>query len=145
MDNSIKIGKYFRIIAESSDELMKIVPKEKIFALAAHENTTYPFIVYSRSAINTTYTKDLNGSFGHVDRVQVTVDCHGNTYEESVEVANALRNAIEGLGYKNKDLFIERFELISANETTDGVGDWQQILVFQTIVRSRDKMIKEEL
>lgn len=136
MDNSIKIVKYVRKIVETSQDLMAIVPKSKIFGLAAHEDTTYPYITLSRSAINTTYNKDLNGDFGHTDIVQVTADIHGKTYEESVDVANEFRNALEGKGYKTPDILIERFQLVSAGETTDGMGDWAQILVFQTQTKS---------
>lgn len=138
MDNSIKIGKYMRKIVEADQELMRLVPSNKIFALIAHEDTKYPFIVYSRSSVSAQYNKDMSGQHGHIDTVQITVDCHDNTYAGSVEVANEFRNALEGKGYKTKDILIERFELISANEVTDGNGDFMQTLVFQTQVKSND-------
>lgn len=137
MDNSIKIGKYMKIIVESDETLMSMVPKDKIFGLIAHEKTTYPYIVYSRSALNPQYNKSLglDNGVGHTNIVQITVDCHGNDYEESIEVANAFRNALEGKGYKSKDIYVERFQLTSCYETTNGEGDFSQVLVFQTEVK----------
>ena len=137
MDNSIKIGKYMKLILQADEELMSMVPINKINGLWIGPDTTYPYIVYSRSAINTQYNKDLNGCLGHVDTVQVTVDCHGNSYEQSCDVACAFRNALEGKGYNAEDMFIDRFQLISANETTDGLDDYCQTLVFQTTTKTK--------
>lgn len=137
MDNSIKIGKYMRMIVEHHQPLMTLVPINKITALMAHENTAYPFIIYSRTQISPQYNKDLDGSFGHVDTVQITVDCHGGSYSESADVANEFRNALEGKGYNGSDIYIERFQLVSASEGTDGQGDFVQTLVFQTQTKSK--------
>lgn len=139
MDNSIKIGKYMRKIVEADSDLMEMVPANKIYALIAHEDTTYPFIVYSRSAISVQYNKDFNGQHGFVDTVQITVDVHGNSYEQAVDVATEFRNALEGKGYRTADgMLIERFELVSAMEMTDGVSDYQQTLVFRTQVKTAE-------
>ena len=140
MDNSIKIGKYIKLILSADKELLKMVPLNKICALKADEGTTYPFIVYSRTSISPQYTKDIGGELGHIDTVQVTVDCHGRTYEESAEVANEFRNALEGYGYQNNEIYIDRFRLVSSYETTNGEGDWTQIMVFQTTTQSRTSL-----
>ena len=126
-----------KLILEQHEPLMQIVPSSKIYALIAHEGTTYPFIVYSRSSIVPQYNKDLDGDLGHVDTVQLTIDCHGNTYTQSVEVANELRNALEGYGYNAADMFIDKFRLVSAYEATDGAGDFMQVLVFETTTQTK--------
>lgn len=136
MDNSLKIGKYIRYILQNKEDVMKLLPVNRIFALYAPENTPYPFIVFSRNNLSVTYTKDVYGaSVGHINEVQITVDCHGNTYEESVEVANAVRYALENTGYRDEDIYIDRMKLFSSAELTDGEGDFIQILVFTTTIQ----------
>ena len=66
--------------------------------------------------------------------MQITVDCYSDKYVESLEVANAFRNALEGKGWKDKDIYIDYFELVSASENTDGESYFMQTLVFQTTV-----------
>lgn len=135
METGIVVGKYFKKICEGNQDLMNICPTSKIFALIAHENTTYPFIVYSRSQLTAEYNKDLNGQLGHIDTVTLTVDCHGNTYTQAVDLADKLRIAVEGKGYRTPELFMDRLKLISCSETTDGNGDFMQTLIFQTTVQ----------
>lgn len=134
MDKSLLTTEYMRKIVEQDAELMKLVPKDKIFGMIAHSGTQYPFIVYSRSALNPQYNKDngLANGLGHKNTVQITVDCYSDKYVESLEVANAFRHALEGKGWKDKDIYIDYFELVSAGENTDGESYFMQTLVFQT-------------
>ena len=124
-----------RKIVEQDAELMKLVPKDKIFGMIAHSGTSYPFIVYSRSALNPQYNKDLGiRNIGFTNTVQITVDIYSDKYVESLEVANEFRHALEGKGWKDKDIYIDYFELVSASENTDGESYFMQTLVFQTTV-----------
>ena len=136
MDKSLLTTEYMRKIVEQDAELMKLVPKDKIFGMIAHSDNSYPFIVYSRSELNPQYNKDhgLSNGLGHKNTVQITVDCYSDKYVESLEVANAFRNAIEGKGWKDNDIYIDYFELVSASENTDGESYFMQTLVFQTTV-----------
>lgn len=136
MDKSLLTTEYMRKIVEQDAELMKLVPKDKIFGMIAYSGTSYPFIVYSRSALNPQYNKDhgLSNGLGHKNTVQITVDCYSDKYVESLEVANAFRNALEGKGWKDNDIYIDYFELVSASENTDGESYFMQTLVFQTTV-----------
>ena len=97
MDKSLLTTEYMRKIVEQDAELMKLVPKDKIFGMIAHSGTSYPFIVYSRSALNPQYNKDhgLANGLGHKNTVQITVDCYSDKYVESLEVANLFRHALE--------------------------------------------------
>lgn len=137
MDNSILVGEYMRKIVEQDADLMALVHKDKIFGMIAHSGTSYPFIVYSRSALNPQYNKDhgLSNGLGHKNTVQITIDCYSDKYLESLEVANAFRHALEGKGWKDKDIYIDYFELVSASENTDGESYFMQTLVFQTEVK----------
>ena len=58
MDNSILIGKYIYKLLTEDEVLAKIVTPKKIFPLVANAETTYPFIVYSRTGLNVEYCKD---------------------------------------------------------------------------------------
>ena len=134
MDNSLLIGKYMLKILAHDNALMQFCPLEKMFALMAHEDTKYPFVVFSRNQLSVQYTKDMKGQYGHDNTVQLTIDCHGNTYEMSIELANLLRNALEGKGWRDDDIQVDTFRLVSAYETTDGQTDFQQTLIFETMV-----------
>lgn len=137
MDKSLLTTEYMRKIVEQDAELIKLVPKDKIFGMINHSGNSYPFIVYSRSALNPQYNKDhgLSNGLGHKNTVQITVDCYSDKYVESLTVANAFRNALEGKGWKDKDIYIDYFELVSASENTDGESYFMQTLVFQTEVK----------
>ena len=135
MDKSLLTTEYMRKIVEQDAELMKLVPKDKIFGMIAHSGTSYPFIVYSRSALNPQYNKDLGiQNIGFTNTVQITVDIYSDKYVESLEVANEFRHALEGKGFVDKDIRINYFQLVSASENTDGESYFMQTLVFQTTV-----------
>lgn len=132
MDNSILVGEYMRKIVETNEDLMNLVPKDKIFGVLAHKDTKFPFIVYSRSALNVNYNKDLGIQYtGFTDTTQLTIDCYSDKYLESLEVANAFRHALEGKGWKDENIYIDNFKLVSASEGTDGESYFLQTLVFQ--------------
>lgn len=137
MDKSLLTTEYMRKIVETNEDLMNLVPKDKIFGMLAHKDTKFPFIVYSRSALNPQYTKDngLVNGLGHKNIVQITIDCYSDKYVESLEVANAFRHALEGKGWKDSDIYIDYFQLVSASENTDGESYFMQTLVFQTEVK----------
>lgn len=134
MDNSLLVGKYMLKILESNEELMQALPIDKCFALCVDPNlATYPYMTFARSYIQPEYNKDFALRPRVTNNiVQLNIDIHDNTYDGSVELANLFRNALEGVGYRDEDISIDRFQLIGASETTDGEKDYCQILVFQT-------------
>lgn len=136
MDNSLKTGKYVKIILEASESLKRIVPASKINNLM-FDPIEHPYIVISRANLTPQYNKDigLTNNRGHDNTVQVNIFCHASTYEQSIDIATEVRNAIEGKGYKNNEIYIDRFQLMSAAETTNGTDDFAQILTFQATVK----------
>ena len=135
MDNSLKIGKYIKLILERNENVNRLVPSNRIWALCAPDNPKYPFIVYSRSSLIVNYNKDVYMNQKCLNDVQVTIDCHGKTYTESVEVANMVRNALEYTQVRNDEITIDTFKLVGSSELTDGEGDYTQILVFSTTIQ----------
>ncbi len=99
MTNSILIGKY---ISKSllSDEKITSFVENKVYPLIAIEDTTYPFIVYTRDNIsNVNRTKDGYAE----DLVSFTINIVSNTYTNSIEIANEVRRNIESLRVKSAD------------------------------------------
>lgn len=133
MDNSLKIGKYLIKMLEHSTEFTNMCPIDRVYGLISEKSPQYPFIVYSRSRLGVTYTKDL--IYGKINNVEITVDCHHNSYTKSVELANVVRAALEGCYVNNDEVHIEPMRLIQCQEFTDGDGDFCQVLVFSTSIQ----------
>lgn len=92
MTNSILIGKaIYSQLANDIDTQAYV--GANIFPLVAENDTSFPFICYTRENVNGNYgyTKD-----GHVgDEVQFRVDVVSNSYNESCEIALAVRKCLE--------------------------------------------------
>lgn len=114
MDNSILTGKYLRQILLENQELMKLITSDKIFPLIANADTTFPFIVYSRNNLIPTYTKD-----GRVSN-QLTYDfvIVSDKYIESLDIANAVRHALETYRWYDSNIHIDPIRLDQAYEET---------------------------
>lgn len=112
MDNSILIGKYIYKLLTEDEVLAQIVTPKKIFPLVANAETTYPFIVYSRTGLNVEYCKD-----GIVeDTVEIQVIAVSDKYIESLEVANQIRKILELRRFKDENVFIKDCRLSSVYE-----------------------------
>ena len=114
---------------------MEIVGNQKkIFALQQPDEITFPFIVYQRNSLTTRYTKDY---MGWINNVQFEIACVSNDYVQSLELANAVRNAVEWRYIRNEDLYIQRMDIDSINEysidANSGTVYVQSILVSMNI------------
>lgn len=108
---SLLIGKAIYNILSSNTALTEKVGN-KIFPLISELNTTFPFIVYKRGAIETQYTKDLKCS----EQVFVDFVVASDKYSESIEVAQLLRDCLEGTRGKYSDVTIKSARLDSSDE-----------------------------
>lgn len=97
-----------------NEELMQLIPASKIFPLIANANTSYPFIVYSREQLNPIYTKDLLAE----NEVSFTVIVVSNDYEQSLEIANAVRHSLESYRYSDNNIRIHPIKLTNITEET---------------------------
>lgn len=95
--NSIEISKKIYSILSGDDRLKELVD-DKIYPLIAESDTKYPFVVFKRSQINPEYTKDWLTT----EQVILDIVCASSKYFEVVDVASAVRTALEG--YKDDDL-----------------------------------------
>ena len=112
MDNSLMIGKYIYKLLSEDEGLSGLVTPKKIFPLIANADTTYPFVVYSRTGLSVQYCKD-----GLVeDTVEMQIIAVSDNYVESLEVANQIRKTLELRRYKDDDIQIRECKLTSVYE-----------------------------
>lgn len=112
MDNSLLIGKYIYKLLSEEEGLSGLVTPKKIFPLIANADTTYPFVVYSRTGLSVQYCKD-----GLVeDTVEMQIIAVSDNYVESLEVANQIRKTLELRRYKDDDIQIRECKLTSVYE-----------------------------
>lgn len=132
MDNSILSGKYIRNILISNNECREIVG-EKVFPLMLNPPTPdmikFPFILFTRS-LTPVYNKSLLVE----NQLSFVVIAVSNDYNESLELANAIRHSLETYIIKNNDLHTTPIRLESVNEET--VNDaYLQTLIFTCTTR----------
>lgn len=112
MDNSLLVGKYIYRMLSEDEVLSGKVTSRKIFPLVANADTTYPFIVYSRTGLTVEYCKD-----GTVeDTVDFLILAVSDNYVESLEVANQIRSILENKRYKDDTIQISSIRLSSVQE-----------------------------
>lgn len=136
-DNSLLISKYFQQILEENEEVKAIIgtDEHKIFPLLQPENLSFPFIVHSRTGISVEYTKDIEfGNTGWYNNVQYTISCVSNDYVQCVNLANAVRHAVECYRWKDKDIYIHPIQLVNVIEYTTDYDGFVQELQFQCMV-----------
>jgi len=104
---SIKVGKEIYSLLNGNADLTALV-SNKIYPIIVEKDTTYPFIVYKRSSIIPTYTKDFHLN----DEVIVDIVCVSNSYTESINVAGLVRNTLEDKRIQG----IQSIKLDSADE-----------------------------
>ena len=130
MDNSILVGKHMRNILVGDETLSQYLQSGQITALVANENTTFPFIVFSRTGLTPSYTKD-----GLLEsNITFEIVCVSTDYVESLEIANIVRNLLECKCYTDEELYIKQIILSAVNE--DYMYDaYVQRLTFSMVVR----------
>jgi hypothetical protein len=128
MDNTILAGKYIRKILIENTEIQSLISTNKIFPLLANPDTTFPFITYSRNNLTPVYTKNLLSD----NDISFTIYVVSNEYVESLDIANAVRHALEGYRYKDEIINIYPIQLQSiTEETLDDAYIQRMIFVFK--------------
>lgn len=124
MDNSILSTKYIFSALDNNEALKELGLEGKIFPLLAQlivnpdtgeeEDITFPFIVYSRTSLTPTYTKDNLTE----NDVTMQIVCVSDDYVNSLDVANAVRNALECKGASVDGMTIYPIKMESITEST---------------------------
>jgi hypothetical protein len=73
-----------------SDARVSGIVGDRIFPLVAKNATTFPFIAYRRSGLSIGDTKDMIYQYG----VVIDVACVSNDYKQSVDMADAVTDAL---------------------------------------------------
>lgn len=92
MSNSILIGKAIYAQLTADTKVVGYVGT-KVFPLVAENDTTFPFIAYTREGIDGSYGYTKDGNVG--DKVQFKVDVVSDSYNQSCEIANDVRKCLE--------------------------------------------------
>lgn len=124
MDNSILASRHIYNMMAQSEELTQLVGTDKIYPLRVElrydeltgepQEITFPFIIYGRESLEPSYTKNFLTENLLRYRVIVVAD----DYDNSLEVANAVRHSLEGHVYRDEYMNICPIRLESMNEET---------------------------
>ena len=98
---------------EEDKVLMKKIPIKQFFPIDAKLSTKFPFCVIQRTAMYDNSSKD--GIYE--DIITVTLLIVDDNYYGSIEIANEIRNWLEGHRYKDETINITRIRLSSCSET----------------------------
>ncbi|WP_187373970.1 DUF3168 domain-containing protein [Bacteroides neonati] len=109
---SLQIGKaIYELLSGNTDIAAKI--SNKIFPLIATNNTSFPFIIYKRTNIIPAYTKDR---FSANDTLMMDVVIASDKYNEAIELADLVRNTLEGKRGTFATIQVDDIRLVSADE-----------------------------
>lgn len=107
---------------------------QRIFPLLQPDTLAFPFIVHSRTGISVDYTKDHALRLGWTNTVNYTVSCVSDDYVQCIELANAVRHAMEGVRYVDNDIRIDPIMLLTVSEYTTENDAFVEELQFQFTV-----------
>ena len=109
--STLQIGKaIYKIL--SDDDVLKNKVNNKIYPLIANENTTFPFIVYRRSGISESETKDKL----YAEYVDVELNIVTDRYEESIEIAEMGKSILEKTRGTVEEIDIRKISVTDAEE-----------------------------
>lgn len=92
---SLQIGKaIYHILSNDTDVVDRV--QNKIYPLIADVDTTFPFIIYKRTGITPADSKDR---FIYSEDVYVEVLIASDKYNESIEIADLVRTALQKGSY----------------------------------------------
>lgn len=109
---SISINEHVHAKLLASGELSRLVDN-RIYPISSKGSTFFPFIVYSRSSLTPNYTKDWHDTG---DMVTVEIIAASDNYLNSVEVAEAIRRALENKRGKYEAFDVESAKVVASVE-----------------------------
>lgn len=112
MTQSILLTKYIRKFILDNKELMKVVKPTSIFPIVANANTKYPYIVMQRTGIRASYSKAGITE----DNVTLEIIAISNDYSQSIDIAQLIRETIDGKRYRSDEIEIDDIEVESITE-----------------------------
>lgn len=108
-----EVGVVIKKLLLNNSAVSALVGK-KIFPVVAPMSTDNPFVIYRRNSVAPAYTKDRN-SYGDTATVDVIMAC--NEYGQSIELLNAVFDALQGGGCRIIDgIHIDDIRMINSEE-----------------------------
>lgn len=126
MATSLSVGSLIRSVLLASEDVQAFAPN-KIYPIISKEGATLPYITYQRGGFDETPQK--YGGDGN-DVVTITINCYAESYDDAVNIAEAVRGALDMVRDLSDDsLSIRRCNMTDSSETYEG-GAFIQSLVF---------------
>lgn len=110
--DSLEIGKVIATYLTGNEELNAII-NNKVFPIVADQGTTYPFVVYKRSSLQTASSKDRY-NYSEVAYVEMVVA--SKSYRQSVEIATKIKKILDKKRGVLDDININEIRLDNAYE-----------------------------
>lgn len=107
-----EIGSVIKSRLLQSDKVVMLVKKE-IHPIVAPSGTAYPFITYCRTSVSPSYTKDRRSV---EDTATANVIVHAATYKQSIELLNAVFDALQGYCGTIDGIHIDDIRMINSEE-----------------------------
>ena len=126
MKNGIHINKYIRQWLTGSTAVTDLVDKKNIVPLVVSP-TEQPFITFQHGPIEVDYSKAPDSVV--VDKVEVLIAIVAADYEQSIDIAAAVRQAVEYQCYEDDDIYIPVITISEISETVESDNYIQQILL----------------
>ena len=108
---SLSIGRHIASALGKSSAVTDIVGN-RIYPIIMPQGTAYPFVQFETSTASPDYTKD--GVAG--DNHQIIVNCVAKTYWQSLELAEAVRSALELVTEEYDDYSVDDCRLDGCEE-----------------------------
>ena len=108
---TIQIGKVINALLNADRSLSEMIGN-RVFPIVSKEGTQYPFVVYRRNSVTSTYCKDGLAS----ETASVDIVIASNTYTNSIEVADRVRAAIDKRACVFQDTTVTNIEMTTAEE-----------------------------
>lgn len=124
--NGIHINKYIRKWLTENAEVTALVSPQNIVPLVIAP-ATEPFITFQHGPIEVQYAKVPDSAV--VDSVQVLIAIVSSDYEQSIEIAAAVRKAVEYQQYEDQDIYIPLITIAEITEDVENDKYIQQILI----------------
>lgn len=120
---TLQIGKIIKKLLLSNEQLKSYIG-DKVYPLIADTSTTYPFIIYRRSAIVNSSTKD---DADESVNVEIYIVC--DKYDQSISIAELVRSTLEHRKGNFEDLYIDDIIITDASESYEGDAFVQNLTI----------------
>lgn len=114
--HSLKSTQYIHNKLINTSSVTSLINENNIFLLIAEPETKYPYAVITRTRIT---SRDENKDFS-TDEIGINIRVWSDQYDEAVNIADAIRFAIEGKEIEMDKEVMDSIELSSSTESWTG-------------------------